>query len=60
MNARMHPDEFEIDELLVRRLVDEQFPKWRDMQLRAVSWGTVNAVYRLGEELAVRLPRRAE
>jgi aminoglycoside phosphotransferase (APT) family kinase protein len=56
----MHPDELEIDELIVRRLIDEQFPKLRDMQLQAVSWGTVNAVYRLGEELAVRFPRRAE
>jgi len=56
----MHPDELEIDELIVRRLIDEQFPRWREMRFRAVSWGTVNAVYRLGEELAVRFPRRAE
>jgi aminoglycoside phosphotransferase (APT) family kinase protein len=60
MNTRMHPDELEINEPMVRRLIDEQFPQWRDMRLRAVSWGTVNAVYRLGAELAVRLPRRAE
>jgi aminoglycoside phosphotransferase (APT) family kinase protein len=56
----MHPDELEINEPLVLSLIDEQFPEWRDLRLRAISWGTVNAVYRLGEELAVRLPRRAE
>jgi aminoglycoside phosphotransferase (APT) family kinase protein len=56
----MHPDELEINERIVRRLIDKQFPQWRDMPLRAVSWGTVNAVYRLGEELAVRVPRRVE
>jgi aminoglycoside phosphotransferase (APT) family kinase protein len=56
----MHPDELGINEPLVRSLIDEQFPEWRDLRLRAISWGTVNAVYRLGEELAVRLPRRAE
>jgi aminoglycoside phosphotransferase (APT) family kinase protein len=56
----MHSDELEINEPIVRRLIDEQFPEWRDLPLRAVPWGTVNAVYRLGEELAVRLPRRSE
>lgn len=56
----MHPDELEINAPIVRRLIGKQFPQWRDLPLRAVSWGTVNAVYRLGEELAVRVPRRVE
>jgi aminoglycoside phosphotransferase (APT) family kinase protein len=60
VNPGMHPDELEISEPIVRGLVDEQFPQWRDLPLRAVSWGTVNAVYRLGPELCVRVPRRAE
>jgi aminoglycoside phosphotransferase (APT) family kinase protein len=58
--ARMHPDEIEVTEPIVRGLIDEQFPRWRDLPLRAVSWGTVNAVYRLGADLCVRVPRRAE
>jgi aminoglycoside phosphotransferase (APT) family kinase protein len=57
--ARMHSDELEIDEALVRRLLGEQFPQWVDLPLRRVEpAGTVNAIFRLGDELAVRLPRR--
>lgn len=57
--ARMHADELEIGEALVRRLLAEQFPEWADLPLNPVEpSGTVNAVFRLGEELALRLPRR--
>jgi aminoglycoside phosphotransferase (APT) family kinase protein len=56
----MHENELPIDEALVRRLVDEQFPEWADLPLRRVEpWGTVNAIFRLGDELSVRLPRLA-
>lgn len=54
----MHDDEPDIDDELVRRLLDAQFPQWAGLPLRAVaSAGTDNALYRLGEELVVRLPR---
>lgn len=54
----MHPDEFGIDAHLVRRLISEQFPQWEDLRLERVrSTGTVNAIYRLGDEMCVRLPR---
>lgn len=57
--ARMHADELEIDEALVRRLLAEQFPEWADLRLSRVEpAGTVNAIFRLGDELSVRLPRR--
>ena len=57
--ARMHDDEFELDDALVRRLLRAQFREWADLPLRRVEpSGTVNAIYRLGDELAVRLPRR--
>jgi aminoglycoside phosphotransferase (APT) family kinase protein len=56
---RMHADELEIDEPLVRRLLRQRFPEWADRPLRRVEpEGTVNAIFRLGEDLAVRLPRR--
>jgi aminoglycoside phosphotransferase (APT) family kinase protein len=56
---RMHDDEVEIDEAVVRRLVARQFPTWADLPLRRVEpSGTVNAIFRLGDELSVRLPRR--
>lgn len=56
--TKMHPGEHEIGETLVRRLIARQFPKWVDVPLRRVEpSGTVNAIFRLGSELAVRLPR---
>ena len=46
--ARMHVDELEIDEALVRRLLGEQFPEWAQLPLRGVEpSGTVNAIFRL-------------
>jgi aminoglycoside phosphotransferase (APT) family kinase protein len=56
---RVHDDELEIDEPLVRALVAEQFPQWAGLPLARGGDGTVNVIYRLGDELAVRLPRRA-
>ncbi len=53
------PAEVPIDEQLVRRLLRNQFPRWSRLAVRAVeSAGWDNAVYRLGDDLAVRLPRR--
>lgn len=54
----LHADDIPVDEALVRRLVDHQFPHWAPLPLRRVrSAGTVNAIFRLGDELAVRIPR---
>lgn len=56
---RMHADELPIDAELVRRLLAEQFPEWAGLAVEPVRYfGTDNAIYRLGDELAVRLPRR--
>jgi aminoglycoside phosphotransferase (APT) family kinase protein len=58
-SGRMHADEIEIDEGLVRRLLVDQFPDWADLPLRRVEPdGTVNAIFRLGDDLSVRLARR--
>jgi aminoglycoside phosphotransferase (APT) family kinase protein len=55
----MHLDEVDIDERLVLRLLAEQFPQWAGLPLvRAEPAGTVSAIFRLGEDLAVRLARR--
>ncbi len=54
----MHDDEIETDAVLVRRLLAAQHPQWSDLTIERVrSAGTDNAMYRLGDELAVRLPR---
>jgi aminoglycoside phosphotransferase (APT) family kinase protein len=51
--------EFPIDEPLARALLREQHPDLADEPLRFVASGWDNVIYRLGEEYAVRLPRRA-
>ena len=54
----MHVDEVDIDADLVRRLLATQFPAWAELPLAPVaSAGTDNALYRLGADMAVRLPR---
>ena len=54
----MHADEIATDEALVRRLLTEQFPRWAGLAVvRVSSYGTDHDIYRLGDHLAVRLPR---
>jgi aminoglycoside phosphotransferase (APT) family kinase protein len=55
---KMHADEVDTDVSLVRRLLAAQFPHWADLPIAPVeSAGTDNAIYRLDDEMAVRLPR---
>jgi aminoglycoside phosphotransferase (APT) family kinase protein len=57
--TKRHDDEFPIDEPLVRRLLRAQFPMWAELPLRLLEpQGTDHTIYRLGEELVVRLPIR--
>jgi aminoglycoside phosphotransferase (APT) family kinase protein len=59
VTPKLHADELEIDEPLVRRLLAEQFPHWDSAPLRRIEpSGTDHAIFRLGDELSVRLPRR--
>ncbi len=51
--------EFVIDSQLVAGLLAEQHPDLADLPLRMVDAGWDNALFRLGDTLAVRLPRRA-
>ncbi|HEY1174826.1 MAG TPA: aminoglycoside phosphotransferase family protein, partial [Phytomonospora sp.] len=55
--TKLHDDEVDIDAALVARLLADQFPRWADRRLRAAPSGTDNITFRLGEDLAVRLPR---
>ncbi|MEU3724200.1 aminoglycoside phosphotransferase family protein [Streptomyces sp. NPDC031705] len=55
---KMHADEVDADEALVARLVAAQFPRWAHLPVTEVrSAGTDNLMFRLGDDLAVRLPR---
>ena len=56
---RIHVDQLDTDEFLVRRLLADQFPQWADLPVTAVATsGTENAIYRLGAVMVVRLPYR--
>ena len=55
---KMHEGEVDTSPALVRQLLADQFPHWADLPLKRVaSAGTDHAIYRLGEDKAVRLPR---
>lgn len=50
-----------IDAGLVRGLVERRFPQWTGLAVAPVaSDGTDNAIFRLGADMAVRLPRAAQ
>jgi aminoglycoside phosphotransferase (APT) family kinase protein len=54
----MHSDELDIDTSLVRRLLASQFPRWAELPIERIEpAGTDNAIYRLGDDMVVRLPR---
>ena len=51
-------DGLSIDAGLVRRLLASQFPHWADLPLRRLHpAGSDNVIYRLGQDMSVRLPR---
>jgi aminoglycoside phosphotransferase (APT) family kinase protein len=52
----MHADQLAVSLETVRALVDEQFPAWRNLPVRSGSQGTVNAIFRIGDEFAARFP----
>ena len=54
----MHADEIDTDVALVRRLLAGQFSQWADLAISPIaSYGTDHDIYRLGGDLAARLPR---
>ena len=58
MSNKMHAKEVSTDIHLVYRLLTGQFPQWTDLPIERVrSAGTDNALYRLGNDIVVRLPR---
>lgn len=53
----MHEGQLDVTVALVEGLVQEQFPQWSGLPVRAVpSHGTVNALFRIGDGLVARLP----
>lgn len=59
VTAPLHDDEIPIDLPLVRALVDRALPAFAPLALRPLgASGSSNALFRLGDELLVRLPRQ--
>ena len=59
MNTALHADELPIDDDLVRSLIARDLPDWADLPLRRLdATGSTNLLYRLGDQLLVRLPRQ--
>jgi aminoglycoside phosphotransferase (APT) family kinase protein len=55
----MHADQVDVPADVVAALVAEQFPRWRDLPVRPLaSTGTVNALFRLGDDIVLRFPLR--
>jgi len=53
----MHANQLTVSHETVRALVDQQFPAWRGLPItRLASQGTVNAIFRMGDQLAARFP----
>lgn len=54
----MHADEVAVGDEVVRRLVAEQLPEWGGLTIRRLPpVGTDNHLFRLGDDLLVRMPR---
>lgn len=58
--ARMPPATVDVTAAVVRRLIRRQRPDLAGRSLVLIANGWDNATFRLGDELAVRLPRRPE
>lgn len=58
MRAPIPAAEVDVDAHLVRRLLRDQHPDLADRRLTRIGTGFDNAVYRLGSDLTVRVPRR--
>lgn len=56
----LHDDEFHIDDEMVAKIIATQMPQWAELRLQRLDTaGTVNVIYRLGDDKLVRLPRLA-
>ncbi|MEU4396648.1 aminoglycoside phosphotransferase family protein [Kribbella sp. NPDC023855] len=55
----MHDDQVDVTAEVAATLIQEQFPQWSGKAIRLVaSTGTVNAIFRIGDDLSARFPLR--
>ncbi|MFY1593286.1 aminoglycoside phosphotransferase family protein [Micromonospora sp. WMMD737] len=56
----LHEDEVPVDGAVVRSLLAAQRPEWAGLPVSPAGAGTDNTMFRLGDDLLVRLPRTAD
>jgi aminoglycoside phosphotransferase (APT) family kinase protein len=56
----LHENEVPVEEAVVRSLLEAQCPEWASLSLSSAGAGTDNSMFRLGDDLLVRLPRTAD
>jgi aminoglycoside phosphotransferase (APT) family kinase protein len=55
----VHDDQVDVTTEVVATLIEEQFPQWSGKAIRLMSsTGTVNAIFRIGDDLSARFPLR--
>ncbi|WLQ37479.1 aminoglycoside phosphotransferase family protein [Streptomyces castrisilvae] len=55
----MHDDQLDVTPETVAALIQDQFPRWSGLAVRRLpSTGTVNAIFRVGNDLSARFPLR--
>jgi len=55
----MHDDQVDVTTDIVATLIEDQFPQWSGKPVRLLSsTGTVNAIFRIGDDLCARFPLR--
>ncbi|MBE8472203.1 aminoglycoside phosphotransferase family protein [Streptomyces justiciae] len=55
----MHDDQVDVTTDIVATLIEDQFPQWSGKAIRLLaSTGTVNAIFRIGDDLCARFPLR--
>lgn len=56
----MHKDDLPVTDVLIQELLERHTPQWASQLVHRVnSSGTDNALYRIGDDLVLRIPRRA-
>jgi len=57
LSTKMHPHQIDVSAADIHRLLGAQFPAWAALHVERVpSYGTTNAMFRLGDDKVVRLP----
>lgn len=60
MRSSMHSDDINIDIFVVSTIIKESFPKWGTLPISPLGEGTSNYLFRLGNDMVIRIPRHRQ